>query len=150
MHALKEIYPSDTALANWAAAVGELYRAATAFSAPDERRRVVAQQDFQARLLAICTPSLTDPLAAQAKLCRRIAKHLSELFVFVVDPRVPATNNEAERSLRPLVTGRKISGGTQSEQGTTAQMALASLFGTWRVQDVNPFTTCYALLQSLA
>ena len=36
----------------------------------------------------------------------------------------------AERSLRHLVTSRKISGGTRSGQGTDSKMTLASLFGT--------------------
>ena len=44
----------------------------------------------------------------------------------------------AERSLRPLVVSRKISGGTRSEQGTGTKMTLASLFGTWRAQGLNP------------
>jgi hypothetical protein len=67
--------------------------------------------------------------APQAGLCRRIDKHLGELFVFVEDPAAP-TNNAAERSLRHLVTCRKVSGGTRSAAGTTARMTLASLFGT--------------------
>ena len=50
----------------------------------------------------------------------------------------PSDNNPAERSLRPLVISRKISGGTRSEQGTETKMALASLFGTWRAQGLNP------------
>jgi len=84
--------------------------------------------------------------APQAKLSRRIAKHLAELFVFVADPAVPATNNAAERSLRPLVISRKISGGTRSELGSTTKMALASLFGTWRLQGLNPLDQCRQLL----
>ena len=42
--------------------------------------------------------------APQRVLCERITTHLGELFVFVEDPAVPATNNAAERSLRHLVT----------------------------------------------
>jgi hypothetical protein len=148
IHELTLLYPTDVALANWAAAIVDLYHAAVAHRAPDERHRVLAQQDYQARLLAVCTPFLADPRALQAKLSRRIAKHLAELFVFVADPRVPPTNKGAERSLRHLVTSRKISGGTQSAHGTTAKMTLASIFGTWRLQGTNPFTACYALLQS--
>ena len=44
-------------------------------------------------------------------------------------PAVPSDNNAAERSLRLLVTGRKITGGTLSDQGADGKMALASLFG---------------------
>jgi transposase len=82
----------------------------------------------------------------QRGLGRRIVQHLAELFVFVVDPAVPATNNAAERSLRPLVVSRKISGGTRSATGSATKMALASLFGTWRAQGLNPLHQCRQLL----
>ena len=82
----------------------------------------------------------------QRTLCQRIDKHLADLFVFVEDPAVPPTNNAAERSLRHLVVGRKISGGTRSAAGSTAKMRLASLFGTWRAQGLNPFDECRLLL----
>jgi hypothetical protein len=39
----------------------------------------------------------------------------------VADPAVPPENNAAERSLRHLVTSRKISGGTRSPQGTNSE-----------------------------
>ena len=67
--------------------------------------------------------------------------------MFVTEPGVAPTNNLAERSLRPLVTRRKISGGSRSPAGTEATMALASLFGTWLVQHQNPYTACRALLR---
>jgi hypothetical protein len=87
-------------------------------------------------------------LAVQGKLCRRIERFIKELFVFVADPAVPPDNNPAERSLRHLVTSRKISGGTRSKQGTDAKMDLASLFGTWRARGLNPFQECRQLLTS--
>lgn len=150
MHDLTEIYPSDQPLQAWATAIHDLYDEAKAFAAPQEAVRLAQQRADEQRLLALCRPFLTDPLAVQGKLCRRIEHHLSELFVFVGDPRVPPTNNAAERSLRHLVTSRKISGGTQSVRGTTVKMNLASLFGTWRLQDLNPFVECQRLLQSPA
>ena len=73
------------------------------------------------KLLAICRPFLSDPSAVQGKLCRRIERHIKELFVFVAEPDVPADNNPAERSLRHLVISRKVSGGTRSEQWYRAQ-----------------------------
>ena len=62
---------------------------------------------------------------------------------------VPADNNEAERSIRPLVVLRKISGGTRSAVGSQTRMDLASVFGTWQARGLNPFVTCLTLLQSL-
>ena len=66
----------------------------------------------------------------------------------MAEPAVPSDNNAAERSLRHLVISRKISGGTRSERGTERKMTLASLFGTWRVQGLNPLTACRQLLRS--
>ncbi len=79
-------------------------------------------------LLALCQPFRHDPSATQAKLCRRIKRHI--------------------KSLRHLVVSRKVSGGTRSEQGTESKMTLASIFGTWRAQGLNPLAACRQLLTS--
>ena len=151
-HDLRALYSRDKQLAQWANAVHRIYRQARAFSHPSshtsEKQRRAAQLALEKRLLALCRPCLDDPLAVQGKLCRRIDKHLKELFVFVAQPEVPPDNNAAERSLRPLVISRKISGGTRSNQGTDAKMTLSSLFGTWRAQGLNPLTACRQLLTS--
>jgi hypothetical protein len=83
-------------------------------------------------------------------------RFIKELFVFVADPAVPPENNAAERSLRHLVTSRKISGGTRSAQGTNSKpvlsnaegMTLSSLFGTWRARGLNVLLQCRQLLTS--
>ncbi len=79
-------------------------------------------------------------------LCRRIHKYLPELFTFVGDPTINSTNNAAERSVRPVVVQRKISGGTRSAQGTQTFCTLATLFGTWRAQNLDPLLACRQLL----
>ena len=149
---LRALYSRDKQLAQWADAVHRIYRHATDFSHTSSytsgKQRRTAQLALEKRLLALCRPCLDDPLAVQGKLCRRIDKHLKELFVFVAQPEVPPDNNAAERSLRPLVISRKISGGTRSNQGTDAKMTLSSLFGTWRAQGLNPLTACRQLLTS--
>ena len=103
---------------------------------------------MERKLLAICQPFLADPLAVPAKLCRRIERHIKELFVFVAEPDVPSDNNAAERSLRHVGISRKVSGGTRSERGTESKMTLASIFGTWRAQGLNPLAACRQLLVS--
>lgn len=45
-------------------------------------------------------------------------------------------------------TARKISGGTRSAAGTETRMKLASMFGTWQAQGLNPFIQCLQLLTS--
>ena len=148
IHDLVALYPKDTSLAQWAAAVHQLYVEARSFTHPQARPRRTAQLAWERQLLAICQPFLADPLAVQAKLCRRIERHIKELFVFVAEPDVPSDNNPAERSLRHLVISRKVSGGTRSERGTESKMTLASIFGTWRAQGLNPLAACRQLLTS--
>ena len=129
-------------------AVHGIYDRAKACTHPQAKRRRTAQLALERQLLALCQPFLDDPSATPSRLCRRIERHIKELFVFVAEPAVPGDNNAVERSLRHLVISRKISGGTRSEQGTQSKMTLASLFSTWRAQGLNPLAACRQLLTS--
>jgi len=148
IHDLRRLYPTDASLQDWATAVHALFADAVPYARADARARVQAQQGYEQRLGAVCQPFVADPVAVQGRLCRRIQRHLSELFVFVAHPEVPADNNAAERSLRHLVTIRKISGGTRAPAGTDTKMTNATLFGTWRARGLNPFTEAHHLLLS--
>ena len=148
IHDQRTLYPDDAPLARWADAVHGIYDRAKACTHPQAKRRRTAQLALERQLLARCQPFRHDPSATQAKLCRRIERHLKELFVFVAEPAVPSDNNAAERSRRHLVVSRKISGGTRSERGTDSKMTLASIFGTWRAQGLNPLHACRQLLVS--
>jgi transposase len=84
--------------------------------------------------------------APQRVLSERILKHLGELFVFVEHPQVAPDNNLAERSLRPAVIGRKVSGGTRSDRGSDTRMGLMSLLSTWHAQGQPLLARCRELL----
>jgi len=148
IHELREFYPDDASVQTWAKELGDLYATAKAFSHPKERERLCAKQRFERLALAICAPYREDQAAAQRRLSARITRFIEELFVFVLHPEVPSQNNAAERSLRHLVTSRKISGGTRSPAGTATKMTLTSLFGTWRAQGTNPLHASLQLLIS--
>ena len=148
IHDLKGLYPEDAGLAQWAEAVHQVYTEAKASVLPRAQPGHPAQLMLEEKLMVLARPFLKDPLAVQAKLCRRMERFIKELFVFVSDPAAPSDNNAAERSLRHLVTSRKISGGTRSGQGTDSKMTLASLFGTWRARGLNPLLECRRLLAS--
>lgn len=51
-----------------------------------------------------------------------------------------------ERSIRPLVIARKISGGTRSEHGSDTRMDLQTLFATWAAQGKLALDHCCAML----
>jgi hypothetical protein len=152
IHELAEQHPKDAALQTWATAVHGVYeRASRAQHGPPARRRQ-AQRQCAAELLALVQPSVAANAATvpQAVLCRRIQKYLPELFTFVMDPALASTNNAAERSVRPVVCQRKISGGTRSPEGTRTFCTLATLFGTWRARGLDPLAACRSLLAQAA
>jgi transposase len=148
IHDLRLLYPRDRVVARWARMVRKVYDQAKAFHSDDPRARVRAQQRCEQALSQVCRKPAADPTAVHGRLSRRMLRHLSELFVFVARPEVPSDNNGAERSVRHLVTSRKISGGTRSPEGTTTKMTLATLFGTWRLQGHDPLRACFETLVS--
>jgi hypothetical protein len=109
------------------------------------RARAARARRCEALLLLLC-PDDVDPSLPYATLAKRLRTHLPELFTFVRDPHVDSTNNAAERSLRPLVIARKISGGTRSPTGSTTHMILHSLCATARLQGKDPTAVCRQIL----
>lgn len=155
MHDLKELHPHDEACLTWAKGVRAIYDEAVAWTAhgPDPglspaqqiRVRQAQQHLYEQRLLDLCRPYIPIDVP-QRVLCKRVEQFLPELFVFVAVPGVPSHNNLAERSIRPLVIARKISGGTRSPKGSQTRMTLSSLFATWIAQQLNPFQQCLLAL----
>jgi transposase len=153
VHELKEQYPDDAQLQQWAKDIKAVYQRALSYAGPDptlpaakqEAARRKQQHAFEQELWQLCAPYAHTSVPMHT-LCERIERFLPELFVFVARPEVPSHNNLAERSVRPLVIARKISGGTRSPRGSETRMALFSLFGSWAVQHLNPFFHCLAVL----
>jgi hypothetical protein len=83
-------------------------------------------------------------------LPKRPLRHEDGLFQFVRVEGVPADDNQAERSPRPVVVILKVGGGTRSSAGSQTRMALASLFATWRARGLNPFQACFGMLTATA
>lgn len=155
VHDIKKKFPHDEALLVWAKQVKALYDDAVSWTAQgidpslsarqQQLVRVAQQHAFEQQLWTLCQPHVKQEVPQQT-LCKRVERFLPELFVFVARAGVPAHNNLAERSVRPLVIARKISGGSRSPKGSGTRMGLASLFGTWMAQGLNPFSQCLALL----
>jgi len=146
-------HPHDAALAAWVAGLGTVYRAATAPRPAREvgdtpaaaAARARRARDYERQLSVLC-PTTLPRARPEAVLATRIRRYLPELFTFVRDPRVPPTNNAAERSIRPLVIARKISGGTRSAAGSRDRMVLASVLGTAQLRGHDLLATCQHLL----
>jgi hypothetical protein len=72
----------------------------------------------------------TTPPAGAAKVAERIRKRRRWLFTFLDAPALEATNNRAERALRPAVIARKLSCGNKTARGKRTWEILASLAAT--------------------
>jgi transposase len=152
LHALKEAHAETAEVLTWAKDVRQLYDEAQAWlsasAAPTPAEREVQYDDLVARVVTLGQQyALLSGHPCQA-LAKRVLRHQDELFQFVRTPGVPPDNNLAERSLRPLVIMRKISGGSRSAQGSQTRMTLFSLLSTWAACDLNPFLHCVTQLQA--
>jgi transposase len=95
------------------------------------QRRMKKVERSVARLLrkaAVCGDAKTEGMAQQ------ILKHEPALFTFVLATGVEPTNNVAERALRGAVIWRKISFGTDSENGSRFVERILTVVATLRQQ----------------
>lgn len=72
------------------------------------------------------------------------------LYHWARDPCVPADNNRAERELRPLVIARKISFGSQSDEGAKTREILMTALHTLRKRVRDPYPALKSCLDALA
>jgi transposase len=149
---LAEINADRPAVGTWVEGLKALYQEAKAAALAlrelpaHSRARGKQRRRLERKAAQLARPYANDPEAPQRVLAQRLLKHLAELFVFVTDPAVPATNNLAERSLRPAVIARKVSGGTRSPKGTDTRMGLMSLLASWAAQGKGLIPGCRELL----
>jgi transposase len=95
------------------------------------RRRVA---DIENRLVAWVLAKPTGCSDDLRRLHKHLCNHITEWFVFLHDPEVPATNNHAERMLRPAVITRKVGGCNKSLLGSLVHSVLASIMVTCKQQ----------------
>jgi transposase len=84
--------------------------------------------------------------AATAGTCSEILRVEEGLWNFVWFPGVEPTNNAAERALRHAVIWRRISGGTDSEEGSRFVERMLSVVATCRQHGRNVLdylTSCF-------
>ncbi len=154
LHALKETHAANADVVHWLHAVRKLYDEAQGWlramaqATPSARQEQYAQLVAQVHALGLQYAQV--PKHPCQAVSKRLLRHEAELFQFLLVDGLSAHNNLAERSIRPLVVIRKISGGSRSTAGTQTRMALVSLFETWQARGMNPFQACLALLTQTA
>lgn len=77
---------------------------------------------------------LTDP--DNARFAKRLRKHRQHILRFLYVADLGATNNQAERMLRPAVITRKTNGCNRSADGAKTHAILSSLLATCRQQAI--------------
>ena len=147
VHDLKKAHPDAKGVHSWAEKLRDIYDRAKAFSSSSCKLRAKARVAFQKELYDLCSPYEKAELP-QSTLCKRMLQFEAEMFTFVEYPDVPSENNAAERSVRPRVIARKISGGTRSSKGSKTMAVNASLFATWRLRGKDCLEECRQMLIS--
>lgn len=94
--------------------------------AADFSSRIQHLETWTTKLLGL--ENRTQPLEPEEETVRRrLFKQRDHLFEFLKHKEVEATNNQAERQLRPAVIARKLSCGNRTEKGARTWEILASL-----------------------
>jgi hypothetical protein len=96
----------------------------TGLDGPAMARHRQALEQRADELLSVPRPGLEE------KVRLRLYKQRDHLFTFLDHPQVEATNNLAERQLRPAVIARKLSCGNKTSRGARTWEVLASLAAT--------------------
>ena len=85
--------------------------------------------------MAKARPRGRPPRRVGHNLLLRFGSRRPDVLRFLTDPRVPFTNNLAERDGRMMKLRQKISGGFRSGQGAEDFAAIRSVLSTARKQD---------------
>jgi transposase len=92
----------------------------------------VLRGKIHAELDRLLAGTYTDP--DNARLAKLLRKHRDSVLRFLDHDLVDATNNLAEREVRPAVIARKLSAGNRTEAGAETHAVLASILRTYRRQ----------------
>jgi len=101
--------------------------------------RLEARLDAALRLAPACPQGV--------KLQRAVKKYRQNLFVFLAERAVPATNNGSEQALRPAVVFRKVTNGFRSEWGAHLYADVRSVLETARRRAIAPLDAIRLTLQ---
>jgi len=155
---LANSYPESTEWAlQWVDRIGHLYHlnGLRLNASMDGPERGSAQFDLEQAVqqmatdcaLGVANHELFPPAA---KVLQSMTAHWGGLTVFVACPWVDIDNNQAERSMRSPVVGRKNFNGSGSEVSAQLAATMYSLFATMKLWGLNLRTWLTAYLQACA
>jgi transposase len=94
----------------------------------DEAQLLRANEDYNERLYQLSFRPRGNE--ANERLAKHLYKHTGEWFMFLMDPRIPATNYLGEQALKVPIVNRKVWGGNRTPAGAQAQVVNASVIAT--------------------
>jgi transposase len=147
---LQAVIDGQTCESIWAAQLQALFYNTMRLAHPAQRAKLSSAvfqaewTDLERQLDVLLDEAL--PRGKARTLQRRYWKHREHLFVCLARTDVPATNNCAERALRPAVIHRKVTNGFRAQWGADAYAALLSITDTARLHGQSPFHTIVALM----
>jgi transposase len=149
---LEKAHSTEEAVTEWVAAVRKLYSEGVECDRrappPSTEERETKAAELRGRAHELGLKWAQEAGHPTQALGKRLLRHEGELFEFVRQAEVEATNNRAERAIRPLAVARKISGGTRSGGGSTTRMRLQTLFTSWAAKGVDPLQACLEMLRA--
>ena len=101
-------------------------------STPKYRREYLRKLLIQ-RTRRLARTYADDPVIG--KFMGKLYRASGDLFQFVLDPRIPPTNNAAERGLREIVVHRKIRGSIRSRETMQWMGNLFTCVTTWKAMN---------------
>lgn len=132
LRAVSEAAAQTRAPTEWVEPVRRLLHGAMGLQAESEKlraeERIARRRGLEVAAAALLDQPRADP--AEERLRARLFKQRDHLFTFLDHPGVEATNNLAERELRPAVIARKLSCGHRTGLGAQAWARLTSLART--------------------
>ena len=100
-----------------------------------EEVRVEYKKKLEARIRTFIRKYADDPI--MGKFIVTLGNALPNLFWFVLDPRIPPTNNAAEQMLREFVITRRIRGCIRSEKSLERTANLLTCAANWKTMKLN-------------
>lgn len=142
-HVLRDVqYAVDCGDAVFAPALAKLLARAIAIGRRRGTLKNSTLQQYRARAdrrldRLLATPA---PHPAGRTLQAQVKAWRTKFFVFLEDRRVSATNNVAEREIRPSVVFRKVTGGFRSQWGPSVHAGYRSVTSTARLSGQTAFS----------
>lgn len=136
LHVLKEKHPNDREVEYFGLRLKRFFERAN-----NLKKKYKLNQDIDSDIKRLETNTITFLSKAFAHkklqvLVKRMTKYYFELYTFI-KTQVPATNNPAEREIRPAVLMRKTSYCNRSENGKQTQAILMSMIATSKRNNQN-------------